>query len=110
MWEAAGYLCSLSVKHLKGLAASWSAARHPQFYDCVRVPLSSSAACDFGRCLICLQWELLHKLFYLRKEEVFFNVKDTLSCRWLRNAGCYVSPPPFFFPAQTPMSHSHGTF
>lgn len=43
--------------------------------------------------------ELLHKLFCLRKEKVFFNVKDTLSCRWLRNAGCYVSPPspPLFF-------------
>lgn len=53
----AGYLCSLSVKHLKVSSHPGWWPVVPLFYDCVRALLSSSAACWW--CLICLQCDLL---------------------------------------------------
>lgn len=86
IWGVAGYLCSLSVKHLKvSLHPGWWPVA-PLFYDCVRAPLSSSVAC--WRSLICLQFELLYKLF----RESLFNVKNIMSCCWLVNVKSCISP------------------
>ena len=85
---AAGCLCSLSIKHLKVCVhPGWRPVTHC-FYDCVAELLRCSQC---RGCLICLQCELLYKLFW----ESLFNGKNTVSCSWLINAERCISP--FFF-------------
>lgn len=79
------------------LAVCWSPARQPPTCNCATVALSSSADC----------W----KMPVLRTGFFFFfflNVKDTLILSLALE--CYISPSFLSLSAETPMSHSRGTF
>lgn len=102
MWSSWMSVFSLNQTS-EGLCTSWLATSHPLFLWLRRwaPPLLAMPRI----CLICLQCELLYKLFW----ESLFNGKNTVSCSWLINAERCISPFFFFF-TEAPMSHSYGTF